>query len=144
MTLSFPECNFSTIANFQSPQLLLSPLIITTSPIWRPAYLSLWFRLCRSLRATRYSWWNLLQAASLNFSTYFCRFLKASLIFSYVTSWSVGDTTSRSRKRLFGVNGWCALSSSMYVRGLLLKLTSTSGNTSSSSAYLRCLLCESN
>ena len=44
-TFSFPECNFYTLANFQCPRFLLPPFIITTSPIWMSASLSLLFRL---------------------------------------------------------------------------------------------------
>ena len=126
MTLPFPECNFYTIANFQCPRSLLSPLIITTSPVWMSASLSLWFRLCRSLRATSYLQWNLFHFASLHRNTYFGHFRKTSHSSSDVTTWSVGNTTSHPNSIFF----LCAISSSMYIRGLLLKLTS--------SAYLRC------
>ena len=138
MTLLFPECNFYTIANFQCPRSLLSPLIITTSPIWMSASLSLWFRLCRSLRDTSHLQWHLFHFASLHRNTYFGHFLKTSHSSSDVTTWSVGNTTSHPNSIIFGVKGWCAISSSMYIRGLLLKLTSITSNTSTSSAYLRC------
>ena len=107
MTLSFPECNFSTVTNFQCPRFLLSPLIITVSPVWMSSSLSLWFTFYRSLKATRYSRWNLFHAASLHFNTYFCRFLKIFLSSSDVTS--VGKATSRPNEILFDVNAWCEI-----------------------------------
>ena len=81
--------------------------------------------------------WNLLHAASLHRNTYFCRFRKTSPSSSDVTSWSVENTTWHPNIIVFGVNGWCAISSSMYIRGLLVKLTSISSNTFSSCAHLR-------
>ena len=118
-------------------------LIITLSPMWMFASLSLWFKLCHSLRVTSYPGWNILHAASLHFNTCFCCFLKISPSSSDVTSWSVGNSTLRPNKVLFGINSRCAISSSMYVRGLFLMLTSMSSNISSSYAHLRCAFANS-
>ena len=65
MMLFLPLYRWSTMPIFQCPRFFSSPLISTTSPTLILKDLSLFFRLCFSLRATRYSCFHLFHKASL-------------------------------------------------------------------------------
>ena len=65
---------FSIIPIFHFPQFFSSPFIITTSLILVFTGFSLWLTLFLSLRAAKYSWTHLFQAALLHLCTYLCRF----------------------------------------------------------------------
>ena len=131
---------FYKIPSFRFPRFISCHLTITTSPSRILDVLFLRYKLCLSLRATRYPWGNRVLAASLHFITYFYYFLHISVSSPDVSSWISIEIVSRFRLILFGVNDWWEISYSMYVSALLFKLTSISRSTSSNSSHLTCVL----
>ena len=87
--------------------------------------------LCLSRRAVTYSRCHLLQATSLHFSAYFCRFSQLRSSSSSSIMFPSTIFVSLPSIMLFCVKIGYRMSPSMYVRGLLFTSISTSSCTSS-------------
>ena len=95
----------------------------------------LWLRLCLSLRAAKYSWNFLFQAASLHLCTYLGRFFQLSLN-SSSSGKSSGNLISLPRIIEFVANNEYSKSSSAYLNGQSFRFITTSNNTSSNSDHV--------
>ena len=110
IVLSLPMKIFSMIPILQFPR------FFSYSHRWHWFSLGfLWLRLCFSLRAAKYSWTSLFQAASLHLCTYLCRFFHLSLTFSS-SGESFGNSISLPRIIEFGVNAEYSKSSAIYFK----------------------------